>query len=298
MADIELDAIRQILADHPPPELLDELRKFVDLDGERYPLVGFHSQPVLIGSVQGEWAISPGANASRVILYLHGGGYAFGSILSYRHVAAEIGRSSGCRSFIIDYRRAPENPFPAAVDDAIAAYDHLLAAGYEPGQIALVGDSAGGGLAVSTMLSIKRTGRPQPACAWLISPWVDMQARGRSFDTQAEADPMVKREMILRLADMYLGGRNAKEDLVSPIHADLRGLAPILIHVGAAEVLLDDAVSLARQAGASDVAVQLEIWPEMIHIWHTFFPILAAGRRAIARGAGYIQRAMSDRSNP
>jgi acetyl esterase/lipase len=125
-----------------------------------------------------------------------------------------------------------------------------------------------------------------------------MEARGRSFDTQAEADPMVKREMILRLADMYLACRDGKEDLVSPIHADLRGLAPILIHVGAAEVLLDDAVSLARQAGASDVAVQLEIWPEMIHIWHTFFPILAAGRRAIARGAEFIQRAMSDRSNP
>ncbi|SFI94591.1 alpha/beta hydrolase [Bradyrhizobium sp. Gha] len=294
MADEELATIRQMLSEAPPPQSLDDLRRLVDLDAERYPLVGFKVEKVDAGGVAGEWAAAEGADKSKVVLYLHGGGYGFGSILSHRHLAAEIGKSSGCRSLIVDYRLAPENPFPAAIEDAGRAYQYLLDVGVDPRNIAVAGDSAGGGLAVATMLSLKNAGKPLPACAWLISPWVDLEAKGLSFDTQAAVDPMVKREMILQLAGSYLNGSDPKEDLASPIHADLRGLPPMLIQVGAAEVLLDDAVGLARRAGTCDVEVQLEIWPEMIHIWHTFFPVLAAGRRAIARGAEFVYRSMCD----
>ncbi|MDN4984318.1 alpha/beta hydrolase [Bradyrhizobium sp. WYCCWR 13022] len=292
MSDPEVEVIRRILSENPAPQSLAELRKFVDLDAERYPLSGYSTERISISGLQAEWAISAGADQRRAILYLHGGGYAFGSILSHRHLAAEIGRSSGCKSLILDYRRAPEHPYPAAVEDAMAAYSYLLEQGMRPEHIAVVGDSAGGGLAAATLLSIKSKRLPQPACGWLISPWVDMEATGRSYETRAQADPMVKREMILELARMYLAGHDPKGELVSPIYANLTGIAPLLLQVGAAEVLLDDSLALARQAGSHDVAVQLEIWPDMIHIWHTFFPILSAARRAIANGAAFVKARM------
>ncbi len=185
----------------------------------------------------------------------------------------------------------------AAVDDALASYRFLLEQGFEPRHIALAGDSAGGGLLVSTLVAIKEAGFPQPACGWLISPWVDMEASGETFVSRADADPMVKREIIVNFAQAYLNGADPRSPFASPIYADLRGIAPLLIHVGASEVLLDDSLKLARTAGAADVSVRLEIWPEMIHIWHVFHRILGDGRTAVQAGAKFLREAMDGRAN-
>jgi epsilon-lactone hydrolase len=217
-----------------------------------------------------------------------------GSLDSHRHVAAEAGRAARARTLALDYRLAPEHPFPAAVDDAVAAYRFLLAGGVSPGGITIAGDSAGGGLVVAAMLAIRDAHLPQPACGWAISPWVDMEAIGDSMTSKAATDPTVQKAGILDMAKLYLHGADPRTPLAAPIHGDLRGLAPLLIQVGAAETLLDDAIRLAQIAGAADVAVDLQIWPEMIHVWHLYYPELAAGRRAIAVG-GEFARAMTSR---
>src|SRR3954468_24220609 len=190
-----------------------------------------------------------------------------------------------CRSII----GWPEHPFPAAVDDALAAYRFLLGRGIPPGRIAIAGDSAGGGLVVSAMLAIRDAGLGQPACGWCISPWVDMEAGGATMSTKAAEDPTVQKAGILDMARMYLNGADPRSPLAAPIYADLRGLAPLLIQVGAAETLLDDAIRLAKVAGAADVRVDLQIWPEMIHVWHLFHPELSAGRRAIEEGGAWVR---------
>jgi acetyl esterase/lipase len=287
-----------LIAANPLPTNLEALRLAVDSDSERFPLdpdINVERVSIAIG-VSAEWTWTEAADPARVVLYLHGGGYVFGSILSHRHLVAEIGRTSGSRTLAIDYRLSPENPFPAAVDDALASYRFLLEEGFEPRHIAFAGDSAGGGLVVSTLVAIKEAGLPQPACGWVISPWVDMEASGETFVSRADADPMVKREIIVNFAQAYLNGADPRSPFASPIYADLRGIAPLLIHVGASEVLLDDSLKLARTAGAADVSVRLEIWPEMVHIWHAFHRILGDGRKAVQAGAKFLREAMDGRA--
>jgi monoterpene epsilon-lactone hydrolase len=299
LPDQDLIELRKMIAANPLPTNLEALRLAVDSDSERFPLdpdINVERVLVPIG-VPAEWTWTAAADPARVVLYLHGGGYMFGSILSHRHLAAEIGRAAGSRTLAIDYRLSPENPFPAAVGDALASYRFLLEQGFEPRHIALAGDSAGGGLVVSTLVAIKEAGLPQPACGWLISPWVDMEASGETFVSRADADPMVKREIIVNFAQAYLNGADPRSPFASPIYADLRGIAPLLIHVGASEVLLDDSLKLARTAGAADVSVRLEIWPEMIHIWHVFHRLLGDGRTAVQAGAKFLREAMDGRAN-
>jgi monoterpene epsilon-lactone hydrolase len=299
MPDQDLIELLKMIAANPLPTDLDALRLAVDSDAERFPLdPDIRVERTLVASgVPGEWTWTAAADSTRAVLYLHGGGYMFGSILSHRHLVAEIGRLSDSRTLAIDYRRSPENPFPAAVDDAMASYRFLLNERYEPHRIALAGDSAGGGLIVSTLVAIKEASLPQPACGWLISPWVDMEASGETFVSRANADPMVKREMIVNFAQAYLNGADPRSPLASPLYSNLRGIAPLLIQVGASEVLLDDSLKLARAAGAADVSVRLEIWPEMIHIWHVFHRILADGRKAVQAGAKFLREAMDGRAN-
>jgi acetyl esterase/lipase len=212
-----------------------------------------------------------------------------GSLDSHRHLVAEAGRAASCWALALDYRLAPEHPFPAAVDDAVSGYRYLLGRGIKPGRIAIAGDSAGGGLVVAAMVAIRDAGLPTPGCGWCISPWVDMEAIGDTMTSKAETDPTVQKAGILDMARLYLNGADPRSPLAAPLYADLSGLEPLLIQVGAAETLLDDAIRLAQRAGAADVYVDLQIWPEMIHVWHLFHPELSAGRRAIAAGGGFVR---------
>jgi acetyl esterase/lipase len=236
---------------------------------------------------------TPNDARDAALIWLHGGGYVIGSLVSHRHLVSEAGRAARIWALALDYRLAPEYPFPAAVEDAVSGYRYLLSRGIRPERIAIAGDSAGGGLVVAAMVAIREAGLTQPACGWCISPWVDMEAIGETMSTKAEADPMVQRPGLLEMAGLYLGGADRQSPLAAPIYADLKGLAPLLIQVGAAETLLDDALRLAKAAGAADVRVDLQIWPEMVHVWHMFHPELKAGKQAIQAAGDYIRSVMA-----
>ncbi len=233
------------------------------------------------GGVSAEWVCAPNAAADRAVLYLHGGGYVIGSVNTHRDLMSRISRAAGARVLGLDYRLAPENPFPAAVDDAVAAYRWLLGQGLKPNKIAVAGDSAGGGLTVATLLAIRDAKLPMPAAGVCMSPWVDLEAIGESMKTRAAADPVVQREGLLGMAAAYLGGKNPRTPLAAPLHADLKGLPPLLIQVGNDETLLDDSTRLADKARAAGVNVKLEVWPEMIHVWQMFAAFLPEGQQAV-----------------
>ena len=294
MNDPEIAALREVLAQRERPAAIADRRRAIDAMAEQMPVARDSVfEPVTANGVRAEWSAAPGVKQDHALLFLHGGGYVIGSLASHRHMVSELGRAAGVRALALDYRLAPEHPFPAAVDDALAGYRFLLASGFAPRRIAIAGDSAGGGLAVAAMVAIQDAGLPQPAGGWCISPWIDLEGVGESMTSLATVDPTVHKDVILELAALYLNGAPARSPLAAPIYADLSGLAPLVIQVGAAETLLDDAVRLARVAGIANVAVTLEIWPEMIHVWHLFHPRLAPGRRAITRGGAAV-RALFD----
>lgn len=223
-----------------------------------------------------------GADTTRVLLYLHGGGYCVGSPLSHRALAGWLASSAGISALVPDYRMGPENPFPAAVDDALAVYRELLDGGVAPANVIIAGDSAGGGLTAATGLAIKQAGLPQPAGLFCISPWANLAQVGAAYDRLADVDPMLTKDGLDEFAAAYLAGQDAANPLASPVLGDFTGVAPMLIHAGGAEILLSDAAALAEKAGLDGVDVRLEIWPEMIHVWHAFSGQLGAGKRAIA----------------
>lgn len=290
MAHSEIQAIKESWLKIPFGDTLPEWRKAFDGLGDMFQPAGDAAfASVDAGGVPGEWCQTPGCDQRRAVLFLHGGGYCMGSLRSHRHLASEISRAARASVLSIDYRLAPEAPFPAAVDDALAAYRLLLARGIAAGSISIAGDSAGGGLAVALLIAIRDAGLPQPASAVCISPWLDLELTGSSMATKAAEDQMAPRPMLQFLRDTYLAGQDVRHPLASPIHADLKGIAPLLLMVGSAEVLIDDAVRLAGAAGAAEVPVRLEIWPEMVHVWPLFHPMLGEGRRAIARIGDFIR---------
>jgi acetyl esterase/lipase len=225
-------------------------------------------EPVDADGVPGEWISAPGVDPDRTIYYLHGGGYSMGSVNTHREMVSRISRASGARALAIDYRLAPEHPFPAAVEDSTTAYRWLLSTGADPARLVIAGDSAGGGLTVATLVALRDAGDPLPAAAVCLSPWVDMEGIGESMTTKAEADPMVQRDDLIEGAQAYLGGADPRTPLAAPLYADLTGLPPLLIHVGTAETLLDDSTRLAERAKSAGVDVTLEPWEDMIHVWH------------------------------
>jgi acetyl esterase/lipase len=247
-------------------------------------------EAVSANGVKAECITANNAAPDRVILYLHGGGYVMGSIDTHRELVARLSKAAQARGLALDYRLAPENPFPAAVDDAITAYRWLLAQGYKPGRIVVAGDSAGGGLTVSTLLAVRDLGAPAPAAGVCISPWVDFEAEGASMTSRAAQDPLVSREMIINLARMYVGENGSlREPLAAPINAVLNGLPPLFIQVGDAETLLDDSTRLADRAEEAGVDVKLQIWEEMPHVWHLAAPILPEGQEAIDKIGEFIR---------
>jgi len=290
MADPEIEAVRKILASHPRPATLAERRQRLDALGARYPLPDdVRVEGVDANGVRAEWTATPVADPSRVILYLHGGGYISGSLDSHRHLIAQAGRESQSRTLSLAYRLAPEHPFPAALDDALAGYRFLLSSGFQAKQIVVAGESAGGGLAVAMLVSARDGGLELPACVWCSSPWVDLTLSGRSMTTKEAIDPICSKSYLEEIAAAYLHGADARTPLASPIYADLRGLPPMLIQVGSAETLMDDSVRLADAAGTADVRVTLDIWPDMIHAWPLFYQQVGAGRRALANVGAFIR---------
>ena len=246
--------------------------------------------PVDAGGVPGEWIATPGAAEERIILYLHGGGYVFWEVRTYRDLISRLARAAGARGLGIDYRRAPEHPFPAALEDSTAAYRWLLANGASPSNIAIAGDSAGGGLALATLVALRDAGEPLPSCGICISPWVDLEALGKSMTTKAQVDPIVVKEVTLRMAKMYIGERDWRSPLAAPLYADLRGLPPLLIHVGGNETLLDDSTRIAQRAKEAGVEVTLEVWDDMPHVWHIFASFLPEARQAIDGAGEFIRK--------
>jgi epsilon-lactone hydrolase len=250
-------------------------------------------RPVNASGVPAEWAIPPGASAQRAILYLHGGGYVVGAPEGYREMVSNLARAAQAQALTIQYRLAPEHPHPAAVEDAVAAYRWLLGSGVEPGRIAFAGDSAGGGLTVATLVALRDRGERLPAAGVCICPWVDMEITGKSMETNAEVDPLVKRDVVTNMAAAYLQGQDPRTPLASPLHADLKGLPPLLIQVGQAETLLDDASRLAERARMAGVDVTYEPWPDMIHVWQAFGSFLPEARQAIDRIGEFIKQRTS-----
>jgi len=246
--------------------------------------------PVDAGGVAAEWVDPPGVSSERAVLYLHGGGYCIGSIQTHRQLAADVARAAGARTLLIDYRLGPEHPFPAAVEDATRAYRFLLSGGVRAARSAIAGDSAGGGLTVATLLSLRDAGEPLPASAACLSGWFDLSMSGASMQTKAAVDPMVQRENLARYAAAYLGGADARTPLASPLFADLAGLPPLLVQVGTAETLLDDSTVFAERARAAGVEVSVEVWDDMIHVWHAFGFLLPEARQAIERIGAFLRQ--------
>lgn len=242
---------------------------------------GVSCSPVEAGGVPAEWHIADGVDENKVILYVHGGGYVMGSVGTHRDMTSRLSTAAGARVLSLNYRLAPEHPFPAPVDDAVAAYGWLLDQGISPSNIAIAGDSAGGGLALAALIAIRDAGQPLPAAGVGISPWVDMEGTGESMTTRAAADPVVQKEGLLGMAKLYLGDTDPKNPLAAPLHANLAGLPPLLIQVGDAETLLDDSTRFAERARKSDVDVTLRVWDEMPHVWHMFAAVLPEAQQAI-----------------
>jgi monoterpene epsilon-lactone hydrolase len=246
---------------------------------------------VSAGGVDGEWISPANAPDDKAILYFHGGGFRIGSVSSHRDLIAQIALASGCRVLAINYRLAPEHRFPAALDDAIAAYGWMLHRGLKSANVAFAGDSAGGNLVLAAMLALRERQLALPVSAVLMSPWTDLAATGASYVSRAEADPIHQRPMILALAKNYLGGQgDPYNPLVSPLYADLGGLPPILIQVGDRETVLDDSVMFADMARAAGIDVTLEVWDGMIHVFQMFGAELPEAYQAIASIAGFLNR--------
>ena len=297
MAHHEIDAIRALLGSKPRPAGWSERRQRLDEVGSTWPLAADVScEAVNCDGVPGEWSLAPGSDAAKVLLFFHGGGYCSGSIVSHRRMVTEAGRAAHSRTLAIDYRLAPEHPYPAAHEDALAAWHFLRKQGVPAANIAVGGDSAGGNLTLGLINRLRAAGEDLPGCAWLVSPWTDLTMSGATLDTKDAVDPLIHRVYLAELAEAYAPPTIDRRDpLISPLFADLTGFPPLLIQVGSAETLLADATRLAAAAGSADVAVQLEIWPHMIHAWALWNAKLEDGRRALAQAGQFIRAQLSAR---
>ncbi len=300
MDQSELDNVRALLRSKPRPIGWAERRQRLDAIGSVWAVADDVTlECVDVNGLDGEWSIAPGSDASHVLMFFHGGGYCSGSIVSHRRMVTEAGRAAGTRTLAVAYRLAPEHPFPAAYDDALPAWRFLRnqGQGIPASRLVIGGDSAGAGLAVALIRRLRDAHEELPACAWLVSPWMDLTMSGSTFASKDAVDPIIHKTYLNELADAYLPpGMDRKDPRISPLYADLRSFPPLLIQVGSAETLLDDATRFASAAGAADVPVTLEIWPHMIHAWHLWNAQLEPGRRALASAGAFIRAHVDVRS--
>lgn len=269
---------------------VDEARANLDMAGEFVrPIIHIDHISILANGVPGEWVIPAAMGSERVILYLHGGAYNAGSTRSHRALAANIAYAARARALTIDYRLAPEHPYPAALVDAFSAYRWLLEKGFRPEQITVTGDSAGGGLTIALLVALRERRVPMPAAAVVLSPWTDLSASGESWQENANVDYLIHGPKLKEAARLYLKDVSPQTPLASPVYANLHGLPPLLIQVGSEEVLLSDAQRLAENARLSGVDVTLEIWEGMQHVWHFAASFVPEARQAIERVGEFIR---------
>jgi len=291
--DIGIEKLMQTLRERGLPDglSLDERRARMEDIGTRFPAPQSASiNPVKIAERPAEWVCDPDTDDGRVMLYVHGGGYVQGSLASHRNLVFEIARSMKGKVLNLDYRLAPEHPFPAAVEDTVNAWAELLEMGIDPKKASFGGDSAGGGLVIAALVSARDKGLPMPSCACCISPWTDLVGSGRTMDTKALEDPMVNRTALKFFSDFYADKEDKSHPLISPLFANLAGLPPLLIQVGTAETLLDDSRRLATRARYAGVDVSYAEWEGMPHIWHIFAPLLEKSRKAIIELGEFVER--------
>jgi monoterpene epsilon-lactone hydrolase len=270
---------------------LDQVRQgFEEMLTQFGPAPGVTFRPAQIGSIRGTWATPHDVADGRVLLYLHGGGFALGSSKAYSPLASELASRLNGRVLVPDYRLAPENPYPAALEDAVSAYRWLLAEGTPAASIGIAGDSCGGGLTVAALVAIRDAGLPLPVGAVLISAWADLSATSDSITSKAAEDFVLNGDMLRGMAGGYLGATPPRTPGASPVYANLKGLPPLLIQVGATEVLFDDSMRLAANAGAAGVKVRLDIWPEMFHVWHTWSAKLDEAGEALDDAAAFLDQ--------
>jgi acetyl esterase/lipase len=240
------------------------------------------------GGIPGEWITSPEAT-SKTLLYLHGGAYALGSVNTHRALVARIAVAAKCSALAIDYRLAPENPFPAALEDSLAAYNWLIAEGLDPSHIILAGDSAGGGLAIATLLKLRDAGEPLPAGAFCFSPWLDLTLSSATLERNEKLDPMLKRSILEVYAKYYIGIDEDNNPYISPLQADLRGLPSIHLQTGSNEVLLDDSIRFYNKAQQAGVDISMRTWDDMFHVFQ-LIPFLPQAAEALQQVAEFMNR--------
>jgi epsilon-lactone hydrolase len=282
-----------VRATEPDTRPIDILRREWEEMALALPLPT-HTQiePLTIDGIKCETVNGSLAEAARLLVYVHGGGFSTGSLITHRELAARISLAANIPVLLIDYRLAPEHPFPAAQDDVLCVYRWLLAQGKQPSNMVIGGDSAGAQLVMSALVTLRDEGQPLPAATILISPWVDLALTGDSLQTRAEVDPLTFRADLQYAADLYLNGHDPYDPFASPLYANLQGLPPMLIHVGDHESLLSDATRLAERARAAGVEVTLDVWPEMWHVWHGWAGSMPEGQAAIDKIGSYIQQQM------
>src|SRR5437899_554022 len=269
MTVAQLDSLITLLRSRPAPEKPDVADSRARYEKMAVLLGGAPDakvEKVDAGGVPAEWVAAPGFDAERAVLYLHGGGYAIGSLSTHRRIAYDISAACGARVLVIDYRLAPEHPFPAAIDDSAKAWRWLLQQGFRPSRLSIAGDSAGGGLTIATLVNLRDLKLALPACAVAVSPWVDLEGIGNSMTARSAQDPMVQKAGLQWMADMYLKGQNVRTPLAAPLYAEMKGLPPVLVQVGSAETLLDDATRIAEKMHSAGVEVKLSVWPNQLHV--------------------------------
>ena len=249
-------------------------------------------EPFRIEHIDADWVSVPASRADTAVLYLHGGGYVIGSNVAYREFAARIARASDARVCVIHYRLAPENPFPAALEDAVMAYHWLISQGFSASRIAIAGDSAGGGLTLAVIWALKEAGDSLPACGVCFSPWADLEGTGASAQPGAVDDPLVTNDELEGMGRAYAGD-DLRNPLASPIYADYAGFPPLLIQVGTREILLDDAVRVAERAAAAGVDVELFKGEDLIHVWPVLAPMAPESITALSRMAEFVEARMA-----
>lgn len=277
-----------------PPSVEAERKAFDAQHGAVPPAEGCTITPIASGSVRGERIVPKGADASKALIYHHGGGHMFGSPLSHRHLVSRLAAAAGVVAYNMEYRLAPEHPYPAGLEDAERAYRFVLGEGLKAENLILGGESAGGNLTAALLLKLRDLGLEQPAGAYLLSPWLDMTQTGASYAMRGPHDPMITHAALTACSEAYRAGASADDPLISPAKADPTGLPPLLIQVGADEVLLSDSIEFARRAALAGVDVRLHVWAGMVHAWPLFhFALPASGLAAIDEAGAWIARRLA-----